>query len=398
MGSALPLDLPTLLFVTTLVVAFSGGLLISAQQPRWDMGATALWGLAILLGALGFVLMALGQGTPWGGDGLGTAAFLGATGLSWAAARVFAGRAARGWLAAAGAGLWLATLPLHLASARWLALSCAVGAAYVLATAAELWRIRGERLPSRPAAVALLLVHAAVYAARGAYALAQGEGGPWADAVAAGMMLESLLNTVGIAFILLAMMKERVEGRTAGQLRALAMQDSLTGIGNRRCFDERLEQEVRRARRVRASVALLMIDVDHFKSFNDEFGHPQGDACLRAVAGAVAGLVRRPGDLAARYGGEEFAVLLPGTGLAGAATLAEAMRAAVLALGLRHSAAHDGTTVSIGVAALQPGRESGWEGDAAMALVRAADAALYEAKAGGRNQVRVAAQLAAVAA
>jgi len=389
----LPLNLPTLLFVTTLVVAFSGGLLIFAQQPRWDMGATALWGAAILLGALGFGLTGLGQGTGWIGDGLGTAAFLGAMGLSWAAARVFAKRRAHPWLAAAGAGLWLATAPVHSGSPRWLALSCAVGAAYILATAAELWRLRGERLPSRPAAVALLLVHASVYAARGAFALVHGEAGPWADTISAGMMLESLLNTVGIAFILLAMMKERVELRTAEQLRALALQDSLTGIGNRRSFDEQLEQEVRRARRMQAPMALLMIDVDRFKAFNDEFGHLQGDTCLRAVAGAIAGLVRRPGDLATRYGGEEFAVLLPGTDLAGAAILAEAMRAAVMTLALHHLAEYGVVTISIGVAALRAGGEE----DTGAALVRVADQALYEAKRGGRNRVH-AAGLVAVAA
>ena len=376
------------------MVAFSGGLLIFAQQPRWDMGATALWGAAILLGALGFALMGLSQGPAWIGDGLGTSAFLGAMGMSWAAARTFAKRGTRAWVAAAGAILWLVAAPLHSASPRWLGLSCLVGTAYILATAAELWRMRGERLPSRPAAVALLVVHGAVYAARGTYALVHGEPGPWANAITAGMMLESLLNTVGIAFILLAMMKERVELRTAGQLRALALQDGLTGIGNRRSLDEQLEQEVRRARRVQAPVALLMIDVDHFKAFNDEFGHLQGDTCLRAVAGAIAGLVRRPGDLVARYGGEEFAVLLPGTDLAGAAGLAEAMRVAVVALELHHLAEYGVVTVSIGVSALHPGSEE----DTGAALVRAADGALYAAKAGGRNQVCAAGQVAAAVA
>jgi len=390
----LPLNVPTLLFVTTLVVAFSGALLIFAQQPRWDLGATALWGAAMLLGALGFILMGLDQGSmPWVADGLGTAAFLGAMGLSWAAARVFARRASRAWMAAAGAGLWLVTAPLHSGSPRWLALSCLMGATYIFATAAELWRLRRERLPSRPAAVVLLLVHGTVYSARGAYALVHGEAGAWSDAITVGMMLESLLNTIGIAFILLAMMKERVELRTAEQLRALALQDPLTGIGNRRSFDEQLEQEVRRARRMQALVALLMIDVDHFKAFNDAFGHLQGDTCLRAVAGAIAGLVRRPGDLATRYGGEEFAVLLPGTDLAGAAVLAESMRAAVVALALHHLAEYGVVTISIGVAALRPGSEE----DAGAALVRAADEALYAAKGDGRNRVHTAG-LVAVAA
>ncbi len=185
--------------------------------------------------------------------------------------------------------------------------------------------------------------------------------------------------------------------RTATQLRALALalQDSLTRIGNRRSFDERLEQEVRRSRRVQTPVALPMIDVDHFNAVNDEFGHLQGDTCLRAVAGTTAGLVRRPGDLAAHYGGEEFAALLPGTDLGGAAIMAEAMRTAVVvALALHHLAEYGVMTISIGAAALRLGGEE----DTEAALVREADEVLYAAKAGGRNRMRAAGQVAAAVA
>ena len=381
------LHVPTLLFVTAVVTAFAGGLMLLAQGPRRDAGAIGIWGAALLLGAMGFVLVAAGQGVPWVSDGLGTALFLAGTSVSWAAARVFAERPVRRWWAAAGPAAWLALVPLQgtplLGRDGWLALSCAIGVACTLATASELWRIRGERLPSRPAVLALLLGHAAIYAARGADALLGHDAGRWASEVQAALLLESLLHTVGVAFLLLSLVKERVELRTCQQLRALALQDGLTGVGNRRQFDEQLAVEVARARRSRTPLALLMVDVDHFKPFNDAFGHQQGDACLRAVALALAGQTRRPRDLVTRYGGEEFAVLLADTGLREAGEVAARLCTAVAALGIAHTAPPGCVTVSIGVAALQSPR------DGAEALVAAADRALYQAKAGGRNRVRL---------
>ena len=301
---------------------------------------------------------------------------------------MFAERSPRPWLTCAGPVLWLATLPAVSAypgqSCYWLAGACFMGAGYILATVWELWRTHGEELPSRTAALILLLAHAGVYAARGADALLAGSPpAGWAGTIRIALLLEGLLHTTGMAFILLSMVKERGELRTSQQLRALALQDGLTGIGNRRHFDECLAAEVRRARRMRSQVALLMIDVDHFKAFNDRFGHPQGDACLRNVAGAIAALATRPGDLVARYGGEEFAVLLPDTDLAGAVALGEAIRVAVAGLHRGHCTPGNLVTISVGGAALRPGRED----DAGAALVQAADAALYEAKVGGRNRV-----------
>ena len=381
------LHLPTLLFVTAVVTAFAGGLMLLAQGPRRDTSAIGVWGAALLLGAGGFVLVAAGQGRPWVSEGLGTAMFLAGTALSWAAARMFAERAPRRWLVAAGPVAWLALLPWQGPEAQEagtrLALSCAIGTAYTLATASELWRTGGERLPSRPAALALLLAHALIYAARGTDALLVPDAGRWAQDVQAALLIESLLHSVGIAFILLSLVKERVEVRTSEQLRALALQDGLTGIGNRRQFDEQLAAVVGRARRGRTPVALLMIDVDHFKLFNDTFGHQRGDACLRTVAHTLAGLTRRPGDLVTRYGGEEFAVLLADCGPRLAAEVAERLCQAVAALRVPHPAPPGCVTVSIGVAWLQPGRD----GEGAEGLVAAADQALYTAKAGGRNRV-----------
>ncbi len=172
------------------------------------------------------------------------------------------------------------------------------------------------------------------------------------------------------------------------QLAVLATTDGLTGLANRRRLDEALTQEWRRAVREGTEVSLALIDVDRFKAFNDRYGHQAGDECLRGIAGALAGTVRRPADLAARYGGEELAALLPGTDACGAGDVAEAVRAAVEALAVPHegSAPAMVVTVSIGLATAMPQANS----DPAVgvrALLEAADQALYEAKKAGRNRV-----------
>ncbi len=171
------------------------------------------------------------------------------------------------------------------------------------------------------------------------------------------------------------------------QLRVLAREDALTCLANRRRFDEALGEEYRRAMRVGSPLAIVMLDVDRFKSFNDTYGHPGGDACLQALAGVINRLSRRPADLPARYGGEEFVVLLPNTDADGALALAECIRSAMRDLAIPHAGSDFGfATVSVGVAVMTP--FVSLQGPAA--LVEAADAALYEAKRAGRNTVRLA--------
>jgi diguanylate cyclase (GGDEF)-like protein len=165
-----------------------------------------------------------------------------------------------------------------------------------------------------------------------------------------------------------------------------AIRDGLTGAFNRGYFIEQFPREMRRAARDRATLSLLMIDVDHFKAYNDLRGHQMGDQCLIAVVGALRATVRRPADFIARYGGEEFAVVLPGTNAAGAARLAQAIREAVRGRAL---SADDKTgalvTVSAGIATFDA-RYDAFTGEE---LVRRADVALYQAKAGGRDTYRV---------
>jgi diguanylate cyclase (GGDEF)-like protein len=166
-------------------------------------------------------------------------------------------------------------------------------------------------------------------------------------------------------------------------LRDLAGRDGLTGLYNRRRLDEALRVEWLRALRDHQPLSVLMIDVDHFKGFNDTYGHQEGDACLRRLAQVLQDETRRPADLVARYGGEEFLVCLPGTPVAGGMEVAAKIQAAVQRLAIPHAASPlHVVTVSIGVAGTMPQDEAGSD-----ALVATADAGLYRAKAAGRNRV-----------
>ena len=170
------------------------------------------------------------------------------------------------------------------------------------------------------------------------------------------------------------------------RLRDLAGLDGLTGLPNRRTFDDVLNREWRRAARTEEPISLLMIDLDHFKQFNDNLGHASGDQCLTTVAGVIAGTVRRAGDLPARYGGEEFAVVLPSTDAAGAVDVAANFRNSLETKAIRHPGNSAGplVTASIGTATVIPGARNRVE-----EIIRHADSALYEAKDRGRDRICV---------
>jgi diguanylate cyclase (GGDEF)-like protein len=186
-------------------------------------------------------------------------------------------------------------------------------------------------------------------------------------------------------------LEQRVAERTVAlevanrQLEALASTDGLTGVANRRHYDNVVAAEWARAQRSRQPLALILLDVDHFKLYNDRHGHQAGDDVLRAVARVLDAAARRAGDLAARYGGEEFVVVAPNTDAAAAASLAESLRSGVQRLALAHGAVPAGVvTVSVGVAVFMPG-----SADSLQQLIEQADQALYRAKQLGRNRVEV---------
>jgi diguanylate cyclase (GGDEF)-like protein len=180
----------------------------------------------------------------------------------------------------------------------------------------------------------------------------------------------------------------------ADELRRTATTDSLTGVANRRQFDESLEREWLRARRSGDPVSLLMIDVDHFKLYNDRYGHPKGDVCLRHVTQALLSACKGPADLVARYGGEEFVILLPQTPRHGAQHMAQQVIDEVAAIGIFHedSQTTHHVSVSVGIACFDDASAC-WENDShalrASDLVQAADKALYSAKRAGRGQAKL---------
>ncbi len=212
--------------------------------------------------------------------------------------------------------------------------------------------------------------------------------GWWQEALLIGALILALC-AVNI-FLIVSLVRElRRRSEAEHELAVIATTDSLTGLCNRRRLDEVIASEWLRSRRAQSPVALLMIDVDCFKAYNDEHGHQGGDRALAAIAGCIARSTSRPADLCARYGGEEFAVLLPGETIEGAFEIAERVRANVLSLrAAQHRQIDITPTVSVGVASLVP-----YGALTPCDLINAADAALYDAKRNGRNRIEVASAL-----
>jgi diguanylate cyclase (GGDEF)-like protein len=168
------------------------------------------------------------------------------------------------------------------------------------------------------------------------------------------------------------------------ELQRLVAIDSLTQLANRRCFDERLQQEWRRLGRDQGNLSLILLDVDFFKAYNDTYGHQSGDRCLQQVALLILGTIRRPADLAARYGGEEFAIILPNTDLAGATYIAHALQQKLRDSAIPHSGSKISPylTISFGIASASPEPDQ-----SPHSLISQADRALYQAKQQGRDRI-----------
>jgi diguanylate cyclase (GGDEF)-like protein/PAS domain S-box-containing protein len=215
-------------------------------------------------------------------------------------------------------------------------------------------------------------------------------GGDWEFALSDGRWLYARARVVTEGHGFLSVISDITERKRAEleqvdlnrRLRELVHIDALTGLINRRAFDSLMAEEFSRSQRDGRSLALVLIDVDHFKAFNDTFGHPEGDECLRAAARTLEVALRRPGDHAARIGGEEFAVILSDTPMAGGFAVAEAIRERVHDIGTRHDGRRGMVTISAGVAVADASGPATVED-----LIARADAALYAAKAAGRDRV-----------
>ena len=172
--------------------------------------------------------------------------------------------------------------------------------------------------------------------------------------------------------------------RKTDLLEQYARLDGLTGIPNRRLFDEQLDSEIRHSLREGHPLSVIMIDLDHFKPYNDNYGHGAGDQCLQQVSATLSAAAKRPTDRVCRYGGEEFVALLPGTDAAGAWQLAETMRSSIEHLGIKHEHSSVGpvVTISLGTATFNPEEEADQT-----SLLKRADQALYDAKHSGRNRI-----------
>ena len=380
------LDVNTLFMVTIYVEAILGLLLLFVWVQNTAIRAVAWWGFAHLIRAASIVLFGMYGSAP---DlitiDLANALLFSAYAVTWTGARVFDGRPAEPVYLVTGAVLWLLVCRLPvLADAvdtRSL-IASGIITTYTWLTAYEFWRGRSEPLVSRWPAIFMLFAHGALFLLRTPLAAML----PWSpgnhmfgSVWLTVLSFEALLFTISIAFILLAMAKERTELRH----RTAAMVDPLTGIANRRSF---LQDAAHLAKRHSANprpTAVLLIDLDHFKSINDRFGHALGDRALEIFADAARQSVRST-DLLGRLGGEEFAAVLSDTSRDKAVAVAERIRESFAKAAREVEGRPVCATVSIGLVHCQ---------DAALDVAEQlaqADQALYYAKERGRNRVEVA--------
>jgi diguanylate cyclase (GGDEF)-like protein len=384
--TSMNLDAYTLFTVAIYVEALLGLLLLFAWVQNTQIRAVAWWGCAHLMGSGSIVLFGMyGSVSDLISIDLANAILFLSFGVTWTGARVFDHRAPLPAYLLVGPLLWFFvsgvpafTLSLELR----VLLSCGIIAAYTWLTAYEFWRGRSEPLVSRWPAIFMLFAHGSLFLLRTPLA-GMLPGLPAGQVVQSvwpiAMTFEALLFTISIAFILLAMAKERAEYR----LRTAAMVDSLTGIANRRAFLQGGVELTKRHAANPCPVAVLLIDLDHFKSINDRFGHAIGDRVLQIFAQTAQENIKAP-DLIGRLGGEEFAVAFYDVGQERAAARAELIRTAFAEAADEVDGYPVVATLSIGMvfcrsAALDlPG------------LLIQADEALYDAKERGRNRVEAA--------
>ena len=379
------LDVNTLFTVAIYVEASLGLLLLFAWAQNMQIRAVAWWGFAHLMRAGSIALFGTFGATP---DlisiDLANAILFLSFAVTWTGARVFDGRKIMPGYIIAGPLLWFSVS--HFATFKHdldlrVLLSSGIVASYTWLAAYEFWRGRAEPLVSRWPTIFVLFANGSLFLLRTPLARTL----PWMPEGAVVesvwmivMTLEALLFTISIAFILLAMAKERAEFR----LRNAAMVDSLTGIANRRSFLQDGEGLAKRHAADPSPTAVLLIDLDHFKSINDRFGHAVGDRVLQIFARTAQEAIKVP-DLLGRLGGEEFAVLLHDVGPERAAACAELIRTSFAEAAAEVDGYPVNATLSVGMVCSRGGAFDLGE------LLTQADHALYEAKERGRNRIEI---------
>jgi diguanylate cyclase (GGDEF)-like protein len=381
------LDVNTLFLVTIYVEVILGLLLLFAWVQNMAIRAVAWWGFAHLLRAASVVLFGLYGSVP---DlisiDIANAILFTAFALTWTGARVFDHLKPQPILLFAGGALWLVVCRIPEVEASYnvrVLISSGIIAAYTWAAAFEFWRGRGEPLVSRWPAIFMLFAHGSLYLLRTPFG-AMLPWSPTSDEVFESVWLtvlsfEALLFTIAIAFILLAMAKERTEHRH----KTASLIDPLTGIANRRAFLADGEAQLKRLQADPRPIAIMLLDLDNFKTINDRFGHAMGDRVLELFAQVGDRCIGRM-DLFGRLGGEEFAALLFDTTRERAFAVAEQIRCSFAEVTSEVEGRPVVGTVSIGIVLSH---------DAVLdlsALLAQADHALYRAKDNGRNRIEIA--------
>lgn len=381
------LDVNTLFLVTIYVEVILGLLLLFAWVQNTTITAVVWWGFAHLLRAASVVLFGLyGSAPDIVSIDIANALLFTAFAVTWTGARVFDHLKPQPLLLFGGAAVWLVLCRAPLVADSFnmrVLVSSGIITAYTWATAYEFWRGRSEPLVSRWPAIFMLFAHGALYLLRTPFG-AMLPWSPTSNEVFESVWLtvlsfEALLFTIAIAFILLAMAKERTEHRH----KTAALIDPLTGVANRRAFLQDGEALLKRLAAAPRPIAVMLLDLDNFKSINDRFGHAVGDRVLELFA-QVAGRSMRRMDLFGRLGGEEFGALLFDVTRERALAVAEGIRSGFAAASRAADDKPVVATVSIGIVVSH---------DASLdlsALLAQADHALYRAKDNGRNRVEIA--------
>ena len=376
-------NLTTLLAITVFTPAIAGCLLLLSWLQHRRIVALGVWGSGFLTASIATTLIIVARGTipDFWSIVVGNALLAAAYGILWCGARKFDGKNVSIVLVLAGVLLWLAACsigPIYARPEARATVMAAIGIGYTLLAVRELWLGRGDGVWRWPIMV-LLLGHAASIPIYIPIAGAWKHPDPADVDLLTFMIFEAAFVSICAAYLFGGLVKDRI----AASYRHASLTDPLTGVTNRRGFFQMGERLLMRTRFARQPSALLMFDLDQFKSINDRYGHHAGDDVLTAFCKVVTAHLR-PSDLFGRIGGEEFACLLPDTEPQDALWLAERVRAAVEAAS--HPAGEHSVraTVSVGAASSNDATAD------LTGLLNAADQALYRAKEAGRNRVEIA--------